>query len=107
MSHLSPKIMLLKGQHALKERVANDMKKTKKKEDGRRANSSKRKRPAVESDSDTTAGSEAYEEKPATKKEEGRGEIEARAYNQTRQRRRKAQRRVYRHNGKHGTKVRA
>ena len=63
--------MLLKAQHALKERVANDTKKTKKNKDGCGANSSKRKRLAVESDSDTTAGSEAYEEKPATKKKKG------------------------------------
>ena len=67
-SHVSPKMMLLK---ALKERVANDTKKTKKKKDRRGANSSKRKRLAVKSDSDTTAGSEAYEEKPATKKKKG------------------------------------
>ena len=32
-SHVSPKMMLLKAQHALKERVANDTKKTKKKKD--------------------------------------------------------------------------
>ena len=72
-SHVSPKMMLLKAQHALKEPVANDTKKTKKKKDGRGANSSKRKRLAVESDSDTTAGSEAYEEKPATNEKEGDG----------------------------------
>ena len=72
-SHVSPKMMLLKAQHALKERVANDTTKTKKKKDGRGANSSKRKRLAVESDSDTTAGSQAYEEKPATKKRKGDG----------------------------------
>ena len=72
-SHVSPKMMLLKAQHALNERVANDTKKTKKKKDGRGAKSSKRKRLAVESDSDTTAGSEAYEEKPATKKKKGDG----------------------------------
>ena len=54
-SHVSPKMMLLKAQHALKERVANDTKKTSKNKDGRGANSSKRKRLAVESDSDTTA----------------------------------------------------
>ena len=58
-SHVSPKMMLLKAQHTLKERVANNTS---------GANSSKRKRLAVESDSDTTAESEAYEEKPATKK---------------------------------------
>ena len=72
-SHVSPKMMLLKTQHALKERVANDTKKTKKKNDGCGANSSKRKRLAVESDSDTMAGSEAYEEKPAPKKTKGDG----------------------------------
>ena len=72
-SHVSPKMMLLNAQHALKERVANDTKKTKKKKDGSGANSSKRKGLAVESDSDTTAGSEAYEEKPATKKNKGDG----------------------------------
>ena len=72
-SHVSPKMMLLKAEHALKERVANDTKKTKKKKDGCGANSSKQKRLAVESDSDTTAGSEAYEEKPATRKEKGDG----------------------------------
>ena len=72
-SHVSPKMMLLKVQHALKERVANDPKKTKKKKDGRGANSSKRKRLAVESDTDTTAGSEASKEKPATKKKKGDG----------------------------------
>ena len=70
-SDLSPKMMLLKAQHALKERVANDTRMTKKKKDGRAANSSKQKRLAVESDSDTTAESEAYEEKPATKKKKG------------------------------------
>ena len=37
------------------------------------AKSSKRKRLAVESDSDTTAGSEAYKEKPATNKKKGDG----------------------------------
>ena len=70
-SHVSPKMMLLKAQHALKERVVNNTKKTKKKKDGRGAESSKRKRLAV--DSDTTAGSEAYEEKPAQKKNKGDG----------------------------------
>ena len=70
-SHVSPKMMLLKAQQALKERVANDTKKTKKKKDGRGAKSSKWKRLAVESGSDTTAKSEAYEEKPATKKGKG------------------------------------
>ena len=73
VSHVSPKIMLLKAQHALKERVANDTKKTKKKKHGRGANSSKQKRLAVESESDMTAESEAYEEKPATKKKKGDG----------------------------------
>ena len=72
-SHVSPKMMLLKAQHALKERVANDTKKTEMKEDGRGANSSKQKRLAVEPDSDTTAGSEAYQGKPATKKKKGDG----------------------------------
>ena len=72
-SHVSPKMMLLKAQHALKERVANDTKKTKMRKDGRGATSSKRRRLVVESDSDTTAGSEAYEEKPATKKKKGDG----------------------------------
>ena len=72
-SHVSPKMMLLKAHHALKERVAKDTTKTKKKKDGRGANSSKLKRLAVESDSNTTAGSEADEEKPATKKEKGDG----------------------------------
>ena len=72
-SHVSPKMMLLQAQHALKEHVANDTKKTKKKKDGRGANSSKRKRLAVVWDSDKTAGSEAYEEKPATKKKKGDG----------------------------------
>ena len=71
--HVSPKMMLLKAQHALKARVANDTKKTKKKKDRGGANSSKRKRLAVKSDSDTTAESEAYEEKPSTKKEKGDG----------------------------------
>ena len=70
-SHVSPKMMLLKAQHALKERVANDTKKTRKKKDGRGANSSKQKRLAVESDSDSTAKSEAYKDKPATKKKKG------------------------------------
>ena len=73
MSHVSGKMMLLKAQHALKERVANDTEKTKKKKDGRGANSSKGKRLAVKLDSNTTAGSEAYEEKPATKKKKGDG----------------------------------
>ena len=73
MSHVSPKMMLLKAQHALKERMANDTKKTKKKKDGRGANLSKRKRLAVELDSDTTARSDAYEEKPATKRRRGDG----------------------------------
>ena len=72
-SQISPKMMLLKAQHALKERVANYTKITKKKKDGRGANSSKWKRLAVESDSDTTAGSGAYEKKPATKKNKGDG----------------------------------
>ena len=58
-SHVSPKMMLLKVQHTLKELVANDMKKTKIKKDGCGANVTKRKRLAVESDSDTTAESEA------------------------------------------------
>ena len=73
-SHGWTKMMLLKTQHALKERVANDTKKTKKKKDGCGANSSKRRRLAVESDSDTKAKSEAYEEKPATKKKKGDGD---------------------------------
>ena len=72
-SHMSRKMILLKAQHALKERLANDTKKTKKKKDGREANSSKWKRLAVESDSATTAGSETYEEKPATKKKKADG----------------------------------
>ena len=67
-SHVSPKMMLLKAQHALKERVANATKKTKKKKDGCGAKSSNGKRLAVELDGDTTARSEAYEEKPATRK---------------------------------------
>ena len=50
-----------------------DTKKTTKKKDGRGVNSTKRKRLAVESDSDTTAESEAHEEKPAPKKEIGDG----------------------------------
>ena len=37
-SHMSPKTMLLKAQHALKERVASDTKKTTKKKDWRGAN---------------------------------------------------------------------
>ena len=72
-SHVSSKMMLLKAQHALKERVANDTKKTKKKRDGRGADSTKRKRLAVESVSDTAAKSEAYQEKPAPKKKKGDG----------------------------------
>ena len=72
-SHVSPKMMLLKAQHALKGRVANDTKKTKRKKDGRGANSSKRTRLAVESDSNATAKREAYEKKPATKKKKGDG----------------------------------
>ena len=72
-SHVSPKMMLLKAQHAMKERVANDTKKTKKNKDGRGANSTKRRRLAVESDSDTTAESEAYEEQHAPKKKKGDG----------------------------------
>ena len=72
-SHMSPKMMLLKAQHALKERVTNDTRKTKKNKDGQGANSSKRKRLAVESGSDTMAESEAYEEKPGTKKKNGDG----------------------------------
>ena len=65
-------MMLLKAQHALKERVgANDTRKTKKKRDGRWANSTKRKRLEVESDSDTTTEEQAHAEKPALKKEKG------------------------------------
>ena len=72
--HVSPKLMLLKAQHALEERVATkDTKETKKKKDWRGANSTKRKRLEVESDSDTTTESEAHEEKPATKKTKGYG----------------------------------
>ena len=73
-SHVSPKKMLLKARHALKERVAtNDTKKTKKKKGRRGANSTERKRLEVESDSDTTTESEAHEEKPAPKKKKGDG----------------------------------
>ena len=73
-SHVCPKLMLLKAQHALKERVAiNDTKKTKKKKDGRGVNSTKQKRLAVESDSDTTSESEAHNKKPAPKKKKGDG----------------------------------
>ena len=62
-------MMLLKAQHALKERVAaNDTRKTKKKKDGRGANSTKRKRPEVKSDSDTTTAMEAHVERSAQKK---------------------------------------
>ena len=64
-------MMLLKARHASKERVGNDTKKTKKKKDRREANSTKQKRLAVELNSDTTAESEAYEEKPAAKKKKG------------------------------------
>ena len=71
--HLSPKMMVLQAQHALKEFVANDTKKTKKKKDGRRANPIEWNRLAVESDSDTTTKSEAYEEKPDPKKKKGDG----------------------------------
>ena len=71
-SHVSPKMMLLKAQDALKERVAtNNTKKTKKKKDGRGANSTKRKRLEVESDSDTTTESEAHEAKPSVKEKIG------------------------------------
>ena len=73
-SHVSPKMMLLKAQHALKERVdIIDAKKTKKKEDRRGVNFDKRKRLVVEFDSDTTAECEAHEEKPASKKKKGHG----------------------------------
>ena len=73
-SHVSPKMMLLKAQHALKERVAiNDTKKTKKEKNGLGAISTKRKRLEVESDTDTTTKSEAHEEKPAAKKKKGDG----------------------------------
>ena len=73
-SHVSPKMMLLEAQHALKERVAiKDTKETKKKKDGRGAISTKRKRLEVESDTDTTSESEAHEEKPAAKKKKGDG----------------------------------
>ena len=73
-SHVSPKMMLLKAQHALKDRVAiNDTKKTKKEKDGRGVNTTKQKRLAVELDSDTTTEGEAHEEKPALKKKKGDG----------------------------------
>ena len=73
-SHVSPKMMFLRVQHALKERVGtNDTKKTKKKKDGRGVNSTKQKRLEVESDSDTTTESEAHEEKPSPKKKKGDG----------------------------------
>ena len=65
-------MILLKAQHALKERVAiNDTKKTKKKNDGRGVKSTQQERLAVESDSDTTAESEAHEDKFARKKKKG------------------------------------
>ena len=70
---MSPKMMLLKAQHALKERVAKDTKKTKKIKDGRGVNLTKQKRLAVEFDSYTTAKSEAYEGEPAPKKQKGAG----------------------------------
>ena len=95
-SHVSPKMMLLKAQQALKERVANDTKKTKKKKDGRgqtrangrdlRSNRIAIRRPEVRH----------TRRSPQRRK---RREMEARAYNQTRQSRRKAQRRAY-HNRK-------
>ena len=73
-SDVSPKMILLKAQHALKAGVAsNDTKKTKRKKDGRWVNSTARKRLAVESDSDTRAESEAHEGKPAPKKKKGDG----------------------------------
>ena len=73
-SHVSPKMMMLKPQHALKQRVAiNDTKKTKKKKDGRWVNATKQKRLAVESDSDMTSEGGAHEEKPASKKKNGDG----------------------------------
>ena len=73
-SLVSPKMMLLKAQHALKEHVANNNhKKTKKKKDGRGANSTKRERLEAESHSDTTTESEALEQKPAPKKKKGDG----------------------------------
>ena len=72
-SHLSPKMMLPQAQRALKERVANNINKTKKKKVGVGANSTKQKRLAVELDSDTTAKSEAYEAKPAPKTKKGDG----------------------------------
>ena len=61
-SHMLPKMMLLKAQHPLKQLVAiNDTRKTKNKKDGHGVNSTKRKRLALESDSDTTAEREAQE----------------------------------------------
>ena len=66
---MSPKMMLLKAQHTLKEHVdANDTKKTKKRKDGCGAKSTNWKRLEVESDSDITTESEAQAGKPAPKK---------------------------------------
>ena len=72
-SHVSPKLMLLKGQHAFEECVAtNDTRKTKKKKDWPGSNSTKRMRLDVESDSDTTTESEAHKVKPRIEDKEKR-----------------------------------